>query len=87
MTTYKGSGHWIESARGSNEVFVGNHLMRFDWPPNGMAELQTLRVGEKALDIHGNELAPDYCRPVFIDSSEYNRYCEIKSQIFQNASR
>ncbi len=87
MSNYKGSGHWIESERGSKEVFVGNHVMAFPFPPNGMGELQTLRLGEKALDIHGEELSPDYCRPVFVDSSEYNRYCEIKAEIFQKASR
>ena len=61
-----------------NEVFVGNigvcvtgHPVRI---PEFLSSLKTLRMGEQALDINGNELDPAQYRPLFIASHEEKQY-------------
>lgn len=59
-----------------NEVFIGNDDSEAGVPDYLVpAGLKTLRIGDKALDLDGNEL-PGF-RPIFIDRGElaaYNRY-------------
>lgn len=57
--------------------FVGNTSDILNFPRAELRNLKTIRMGDQALDIHGNKLGTDYCRPIFIQKSELDLYDRI----------
>ena len=66
--------HYTEVRPG--EIFVGNTKTEGGVPEN-LCALKTIRLGDQALDIDGNELDPGYMRPLFIHESEAKAYDRI----------
>ncbi len=58
------------------EIFVGNHPTN-EWPVHCLRGLKTARLGEQALDIHGNKIDRDYMRPLFVARNEAAEYSRI----------
>ena len=63
-----------------NEIFIGNTRDIGAFPPEHLRCLETIRLGKQAYDINGNRLSQDYCRPIFIDKSEYSLYDQIMTK-------
>lgn len=59
-----------------NEIFVGNTKTK-DGLPEYLIGLQTVRLGEQALDIDGKEIAPSYMLPLFVSRTELVKYNQI----------
>lgn len=72
--------HYDSSELRENEVFIGNTRDIDAFPPEHQKRLRTIRLGKQAYDIYGNKLPQDYCRPVFIDKSEYGLYNQIMTE-------
>lgn len=60
---------FIHSEIIDGEIFIGN-ADTSAFPKEDEKVLKTIRIGNVALDINGNELNPSYMRPVFIHKSE-----------------
>lgn len=69
-----------------NEIFLGNTNKVGSFPPDYLKSLKTIRMGEIALDISGNRLSRDYCRPIFINKSEEMVYDKIMTERHRNSS-
>jgi len=67
------------------EIFVGN-TMRGGIPKH-LAGLATIRLGDQALDIDGNELDPDQHLPMFVGSADAVAYDRIMMGRFREICR
>jgi hypothetical protein len=66
--------HYIGAT--ASEVFVGNTLTAGGVPEH-LRGLQTVRLGEQALDIEGKRIDPAYMRPLFVANAEASAYDRI----------
>lgn len=70
-------GIYDSNEKKSNEVFLGNTNKIKNFPPPHLSSLKTIRLGKQAYYIDGTKISTDYCLPIFIDKSEYDRYNQI----------
>ena len=67
----------------ATEIFIGNSEDSIPCAHTPeLKALLTLRFGKVAFDINGKKLDSAY-RPIFIDSSEYQKYDEIMTARFR----
>ena len=59
-----------------DEIWLGNTNVD-GFPRDELKCLKTLRLGDIALDIHGNRIPVDHIRPLFVHKSEFNEYNQI----------
>ena len=70
----------------TDEVFVGN-IRADEGVPQHLSGLNTVRIGEQALDIDGNKIDPSQMLPMFVGRSEIDAHHRIMMRrTFPNAS-
>jgi hypothetical protein len=72
---------YVSTELRENEVFIANTSNIENFPRPELKILKTIRMGDQALDINGNKLATDYCRPIFIHKDELDLYDKIMTKL------
>ena len=81
--------HYISSEIRKDEIWLGNTIFGA-WAikrETKYKSLKTIRIGEVALDINGEKIDTDYCRPVFIHKSEAEAYDKIMMDEIRRINR
>lgn len=71
-----------ETDKSGEEVFVGNIEFGKEIP-KFLEGLNTIRIGNKPLDINGIPIDPNHCRPMYVGRIEFERFNKLCEDEFQ----